>query len=552
MPTLPARYLPWLALLLILSASAALYAPWIDNPLVFDDIPIMKSPRLGDYAIRPFSLEPRQFPYFTLGFEQVISNGNLHVSRYVTLILHGLNGFLLFTLGRRLLARFTEPSEAFIIALGIGLLFVSHPVAVYGAGYIVQRTIIFATLFLLLSAIQYDKALEKKSWGRALIAGLCYGAAAMSKEHAVTGLICVLGLSILRCPYPEKSAWQVLNGFIAVSFPVATWIVFTKFGILGTAYEPDVVGIISSDGFPEAASQLGNWALSAAFQCVFFFRYLASWLWPNPAAMSIDIRPDLLDLSQGPWIFIGPAAFATLVAAAIFILLSRKLNSHLRLASYGLLWCSSLFFVELSAVRFQEPVVLYRSYLWAAGFLLIMASVVSAIKIRHPITRLPQAGIASKAILFSIAIAISAPIARERLSLFSSESGLWDEAEQKLSKPGLPGSSRIKYNRGMFLLKEGALDKALEEFEWIISHDPNFVYAYWGRADIMLAKGDLNGAISELSQVIKLHPNQRDLGMTYFKLALALRKSGRIEESQSAFAEAEARGMPHTKFELLK
>ena len=525
-------YLLLLAMLLV-CLSAAVYVPWLDNPLVFDDPNILKSVGLTDYAQVPFSLSPRQFPYFTLGFEYVVSNGNLHVSRSVALVLHALNSFLLFLLAQRLLARVLAPRRAFITALGVAAIFVVHPVAVYGVGYLIQRTILFATLFLLLSALQFDQALSERSWRRALFAGICFGLAAMSKEHAVAGLVSVLGLVWLDKPATGTKRVPMIVAFLAAALPCALWVASLQLGFVAIAYEPDAHALISAAGFPDAGSRLGNWMLSAALQCLFFFRYLGLWWWPDPANMSIDIRPDFSRLAHFPWLLIGPVAFAALAGAVAFSMASKRVRPELKLTAYGLLWAMGLFLIELSTVRFQEAIVLYRSYLWAPGFLLALAGLASLIPARVA------------AALATVAVLALYPLTWGRLDTFSDELKLWQEAALKLPQPESPGAIRIHYNLGLFHLRSRQPKEALDEFEWVIRQDPLSFPGYWGRSSVHVSRNELALAVDDLHTVIRLQP---DYGMAHFQLGLLLRRMGKTEESQLALAKAETLGMPHMDF----
>jgi hypothetical protein len=522
-------YWSWIALLAILSTSAVLYGPWISNPPVFDDPPLLTSPTLfEDYAVKFFSLQPRHFPYFTLGFEQVITGGNLRISRIVALVLHGLNGYLLFFLCRRLLAKLVEPNKAFLLALGVGLIFTAHPVAVYAVGYWVQRTILFAAFFLLLSAIQFDIALERSSWQRALFAGVLYGLAALSKEHAMPGLLSVLALAWIPPRNSIKENLPVLSAFCAIALPISIWVIFVKLGIIGTTYEPDVQEIIGTSGFPDTGSSLGNWALSASLQCDFFFRYLAFWLWPDPIGISIDIRPDFAYLSHSFWLVLGPLAW---IASALFIinrLMTQQARSSFGLIAFGLLWAMTLFTVELSSVRFQEPVVLYRSYLWAPGFLLAVIGLLSTLR--------------TTPVYLGLILALTClfPLSNERLTTFSKELNLWEEAAEKLPSLTTPGAIRIIYNRGIFRLRTGHIQQAGDDFEWIVQTDPNVVQGFIGRAAFRVATKDWTGAADDLRIAIKLRPQSAVL---HYRLGLVLKKIGKEKEADDAFSAAQGMGM---------
>ncbi len=527
-----AKHLFFLALLLA-CVSASLYSPWRDNPLVFDDPNILRSTALFDYAQVPFSLVPRQFPYFTLGLENVISGGNLRISRYVSLLLHALNAFLLFMLGRRLLRKIISPARAFVTAAAIAIIFVVHPVAVYAVGYLVQRTILFATFFLLLSAWQFDKALSALSWPRAVWAGVCFGLAALSKEHALTGFIGVIGIVFVNKDLVRQDRFGALVAFVATALPVALWVASLKLGLVGVAYEPDAQDMVSALDFPDQGSRLGNWMLSASLQCLFFFRYFGFWWWPDPSGLSVDIRPDFGFLAHSYLVIAGPIAIFALAGLLVFSLVSSKVRPEVKLAAFGLFWALSLFFVELSTVRFQEAIVLYRSYLWAPGFLLSLAGLMSMLPARW------VGGIAVFAVVSLI------PLTWQRLSLFSDELSLWQEAAQKLPQETCSGAVRIHYNLGVFHSKKGQMAEALADFNWVIRQDPHSFHGYWGRSSVYLYNNELLLAQDDLETVIRLKP---DFGMAYFQSAILLKNRGKLEESESAFTMAEKFGVPRINF----
>jgi len=535
MPLFQSRYLPLLALVLLLAASAGLYVPWIDNPLVFDDPNLLRSPALGDYAVMPFSLQPRQFPYFTLGFEQVISNGNLHVSRYVALILHGLNGFLLFLLARRLLGRATtNANKATFLAFAAGLLFVVHPVSVYAAGYLIQRTILFSTFFLLLSAIQFDKALTEGSLRQAILAGLCYGMAVMSKEHALTGFAAVAGLAVLHKVLPWKEIRPILFTYLAVCLPITLWVVSIKLGFVGAAYEPDASNILNSVEFPNTNSRLGNWALSAAWQCNFFFDYLGFWLWPTPSALSIDIRPDLNAVSELPLLIIPPLAFLGLMATATYLITSQKTGHAIRTASEGLLWLTILFLVELSTIRIQEPIVLYRSYLWAPGLFIVLTILIQYIFTRSVffILLIP---------LFSLSLVIS----WNRLETFSSPIKLWNDAAAKLPQPAPPSAARIYNNRGLLRLSQKDFNGAMEDFSIVTNLAPKSPMGYIGQSHVDIATNNFSRAEENLKTALFLKP---DSGYAWLRLGFLMEYLDRHKEADFDFEKATALGYPPIQF----
>lgn len=527
--TLPVRQALFVAFILLVF-SAGLYLPWRDNPLIFDDTNLLQTTGLMDYAVTPINATPRQFPYFTLGFEHVMSGGNLHVSRYVNMVLHALSGFALFLLFQRLLALVQSQRRATLTAAAMALVFVVHPIAVYATGYLIQRTILFATLFTLLSAWQFDKALANSSRKQALWAGLLYACAVFSKEHAVSGAIAVLGLCALRHSSGWRKTLEVCSAFLAIALPCAVWVVLGKLGLLARAYEPDASMMIGNAGSLSASS----WAVSAALQSLFFFRYFLFWLWPQPTGLSIDIRPDLESLSQFPAILLGPIAFTLVGIVVAWVLGFKKASMPVKLGAYGLLWAMGLFLVELSSVRVQEPIVLYRSYLWAPGFLLCVAVVATWMQ--------PKLFYA----LAAAAVLALCPLAWGRLGTFADELKLWQEAAAHLPQPTVLGATRIHYNVGQHSLRSRQIDKALQEFDWVVHHEPQIFHGYWGRSLARVAQGDWGGAAQDVQTVIRLKP---DYGPAYTRLGFIYKKQGRIAESEAAFATAAVHGQTPLVFD---
>ena len=81
------RVVAGLALLVLGCLIAALYVPYLDNPLIFDDRAFFRGYRFADYATSPFALEPRRFAHFTIAATQVLW-GSLEAHRSVSLALH--------------------------------------------------------------------------------------------------------------------------------------------------------------------------------------------------------------------------------------------------------------------------------------------------------------------------------------------------------------------------------------------------------------------------------------------------------------------------------
>src|SRR5205085_4676624 len=128
-----------------------------------------------------------------------------------------------------------------------------------------------------------------------------------------------------------------------------------------------------------------------------------------------------------------------------------------------------LFLTELASVRFQEPFVLYRSYLWAPGYILMGAALCRARPLK-PV------------LIFSIpALVIFIFLARDRLQSLTTDGTLWKDAAAKLQSHPIPGDDRIFYNRGLEYQREKKYSEALQDISYAIGKNPDKSPLYYAR-----------------------------------------------------------------------
>jgi len=189
------RHWGWAGLIVL--AAAALYLPFLHNPLVFDDKPFFSGYRFAYYATHPLGFDVRVPPYFTLATTEVLWSGVIEAQRLVSLLLHLGVGLALYRLLLDILSLGQRRDQTVPLAAVGALAFVVHPAAVYGAAYLVQRSIVMATLFGLLSAILFLRGLQRGSHADAASAALFSSLAVLSKEHAVLLPAAVALLAVL-------------------------------------------------------------------------------------------------------------------------------------------------------------------------------------------------------------------------------------------------------------------------------------------------------------------------------------------------------------------
>ena len=532
------RFPLWGAAALIAGLASALYWPFLRNPRVFDDWVFFSGEMFAYFATHPFGLALRLPPYFTLALTEM-EVGTMMAHRVVSLAFHIAVALALCSLAYQLL-RAALPSSgageeaernAALCACAAAVLFAIHPVAVYGAGYLVQRTIVLATLFSLLSAWLFVRGLVRRRHSDALYAALMYSVAVLSKEHSIL----LPGSTILSVLLIGDRRFGLRHAAIhlAACVPAAAFAVFVRRGLIGHGYEPDFGGLETQlEGVFAHSVQGFSWALSAVTQAGLFFKYLAVWLWPDTGAMSIDVRVDFLDTWSAGWIALKVAGFLAFGGIGFLLLLRR---GRVGLVGFGMLYTWSMYLVEFSTIRFQEPFALYRSYLWAPGLLIAIAALLSAAPIRAAMT---GAVLAVPVLLYQ---------AHDRLVTFSSSLLLWEDAYLKLPAQPVPWGSRTLYMVGREYVYSGKRDKAVEVADRCLAQYPETVHCYFARGLIHFLAGEYQLALPYLSRVVELRPGG---AVGHHRLGLVLERLGRIPEALAEYRRASELGYSGADYEI--
>jgi tetratricopeptide (TPR) repeat protein len=521
------------ALLALLAATVTLYVPFLGNPLVFDDKLFFSGRLFAHYATHPIGLDLRLPAYFSLTMTDVIWGGVV-AQRTVSLVLHAGCALLLYQLlvdaQRIALPGAAQAGAVARAAIGAGA-FALHPVAVYGAGYLVQRSIVMATLFSLACALLFLRGLRRRAYADACSAALGFSLAVLSKEHAVLLPAALLPLAVLARP-ERRFALRYVTLFGAACAPAALFVVARSLRILGGAYEEAAGAVAAQIGTAGGDALAPSLALSAVTQAGLFFKYLALWFWPDTAAMSIDLRVDFLAGWTPAWIAIKVVAFAVCGALGAWLVLRGGAPG---LAGCGLLFAWILFFVEFTTVKLQEPFVLYRSYLWAPGCVMMLVAALSRLRW--------QAALA----LGLAACAFLANAAHDRLTTFASPLLLWTDAVQKLPETPVPWGSRTLYGAGREYLYAGDHAKALEVTETCVRRYPQTAQCVYARGAVHLQRKAFEAARADLVRAIEMQP---DSGIQYHRLGLALECLGRYGEAKENYRLAERYGFRGGQMEL--
>jgi Flp pilus assembly protein TadD len=477
----------------LFAAAAALYWSGLRYPPVFDDGKLAE-PFLRAYAGIPDFFDLRWVSYGSFGWIYATFGVDLYWQRGANLLLHATTASFLFLFLRRLFTVLL-PSERELSAryafLG-ALLFLVHPVALYGVAYLIQRSILMATLFSLLSLWLFLVALERRRWGWHLAAAIAYFAAVFSKEHCVMLPAVAAALALLvrgNSPWP----WRELAAPLGAQAAIALLVVLKAKGVLGAPYEPYAAIVVSQLAESDrAADQLSAYPLSVVNQGWLFFRYLGTWLLPWPGWMSIDLRtPFPVSLATWP----QGAGFLLWIAWPMFAVALLLRRGRAGLAGFALLAPWLLALTEMATVRVQEPFVLYRSYLWMC----LLPAAIPAVVARLG----PRWGTG----LLAAACVALLPLHFDRLASFSSEIRVWEDAVRKNTDLAAPLTYRAWRNRGVALYLAGRNEEALADFDTVLRLNPRDALSWMTRGTLHMRAGRSAEARADFDRALELVPH---------------------------------------------
>jgi protein O-mannosyl-transferase len=470
----------------LVAAALVLYWSALRYPAVFDDQALGESWLKLQHAESPFTR--RWLSNLTFEWVYRAFGGQVFAQRVVNVLLHGATAAMLFGFLARLFGALLEERRARWLAFCGAALFVVHPVAVYAVAYLMQRSIVLATLFSLASLWLILEWLLRGAprWSAWYVAAAAaYYLAGFSKEHAVMLPAVAVSLAVLvRGPSLDLAR----RGIVALVLfaAVGASIVLSTRDVIGTVYEP-LVREAAGPGIDESAT----YGLSVLNQAALYFRYLLTWFLPWPGWMSVDLHP-ALPRSFGDWPFLaGFAAWLALPFAAGWLLLR---GGAVGLAGFGLLFAWLLALTEVATVRVQEPLVLYRSYLWMSGLPVLLPLLAGSLAPRWRL-----------AVLFTLC-ALLVIAARERLATFESELALWSDAIAKNTDLHAPFVERAYVQRGTYYLRLGRTEAALADLDRAIELNPRSAAAHFVRGAVHIRRRALAEALDDANRAVALNP----------------------------------------------
>lgn len=420
------------ALIVLFMLATSVYLPGINGPWLFDDYSNLiynnfihiqdldfKTLSKASYALAAGPLQrPVAMLSFALNYYFAGSFDNTHSFKLTNLIIHAINGILVFWFFRLLFERRANLDHSVDkiwklgirkntwVALAVALLWVVHPIQVSSVLYVVQRMTELSAMFMLLSLIYYllARAQFKRPHSNRyfpvllLIASLVFWLMGMlSKENAVITPVLVLLLEYVL--FPKEKPWRYWS-------KVTSWhrTVVISFGIVVGLVAVYFIFQYALPGYSNRPFTLSERLLTES-RILFFYLYLilvpqidqftlyhddvalstslySSWT-TLPAVLghvalilfAIVIRRTQPLLALGMlWFYIGHALESSIIALelmhehrnyfpslGVFLIVVELVRlGAKRLDLPKLVWCLPIFFVFFSAVTIT------RAYQWSS------------------------------------------------------------------------------------------------------------------------------------------------------------------------------------------
>lgn len=524
-----------IAAAVILAALFLIYLPGLGNELVFDDT-YLTDGLFGDYA-SILKLRPRMLSYGTFVWVQALVGEGWWKQRLVNLAIHACVVLLLWALYRTILrhivqggaadARDYADSPALPFAIGF---FALNPVAVYAAAYLIQRSILMATLFVVLGMWLFVRGLDEgKRWMVVLAVG-CYGLAVASKENAILAPLAALPLYIVVARPTRVRLVVFTIADLALVGAIAA-VLWARYGqIIGKPFDEYSFVYLAQLGTEAQAHAYGLSVLNEAW---LFFRYGLDWMIPWSGWMSINLRPPFpLSFASFPQA-LGAAGYVGVVAGSFWLVLRHR--DWRALAGLSMLFAALLYPTEFSTVWVQDPFVLYRSYLWAIG----IPGVVFLLVHGTPARALLAVGVVLGALLVWQSL--------DRVISLEDPETAWSDAIAKL--PGDPRSVGRWFpylNRGAYYAERDRFELALHDFEASAALGDRGMGSF-NRGAILSAKGRQQDALAAFDRA---QSEGYSLYNLPFQRGLALLALDRPEEALRQFQATRALDPPSPTREL--
>jgi len=496
------KYEYWLVGVLCCLVAIGVHSLAIDGPPQFDDRLLLAPGQIFTRYINPLTSGIRWLSYGTFAWTYQLVGANWSVFHIQNAVLHAGVVAMLYVFYAELNRRLgLGLRQSRYLAAGGALLFAVHPIGIYAVSYLVQRSLVMATLFALFALYAMLRATEVNKKGWLVAAGLAYLLALSSKEHAIM-LPLVAGAALYLVSISTQNARLKKNtSYVLAAFILAAGGVAAIYGAqVGVAFDQTSKHLIEqlASQYPDMGKY--PYLLSVINESYLFFKYLALWVCPLPSWISVDMRQAIpVHLLSWPQM-LGPIAY--ILYGLLGLGLLRK-GGVIGLLGFGLLVPWLLYPTEFAAIWIQDPFVVYRSYFWLIGLPAFL-----------PILQIKLGNKPTMAIVVALTLGFSAASIIKQQT-FKTELALWDDAVRynaRTDDPLVLGKERALNERALQNIKAGHSDEALADYKKAIEINPRdpSLYANLGALYVLMSRFDLaNAAFEKALSIDPKHPRAR-------------------------------------------
>lgn len=519
-----------IGLLVVITFIVMIYVFGLRNDLVFDDALLLEEHFRQSYG-EAFSIKQRFLSYGSFFWSEALFGGGWWKQRALNILLHVGTTVALFGFYRTLLPFIRQDDRQnaldsagrheILLSVAIGF-FALNPVAVYAVAYLIQRSILMATLAVVIGLWCFTLGLSSGKKGFFVAAIFAYIIALASKEHALLAPLCAIAVYVfVRRPAPKIIA-LFAAGSVAAALVAGAFFFLVYGRIIGMAFDEFSVAFLKQLDLLSPGVSQQAWPLSILNQMYLFLQYGLRWIVPVPGWLSIDLRPPFpLSLWSMPHL-LGVLAYGGVLASGTWLLFAKR--DEKSLLGLSLLLPALLFGTEFAIVWVQDPFVLYRSYLWAIGIPGLIVAVLY--------------GVPSRALMIigAILAVLLAAGSLNRLSSLASPITAWGDAIATLSEdPRAVGRWRPYLNRGEAYVDKGLPEQALRDFIAADAMGDVEGYGQFNRGIALYILKKYPAAVDAFTLAEKKGFPDANL---FYQRGLALIAQGKLKEAHADFERA--------------
>lgn len=539
-----ASWVTWWMPMVITGLCAGLYAWTADFPFEYDDYcymienPWFKAGQpFGHWMdIRAFLRQPlesladpdlavnivmRPVAYLTLQWNHLVSGFEPRGFRVVNMVIHALNGWLMFVLLRHVAGKvLTGAGSAYFVAAVAALAFTVHPLATESVTYIIQRFTSMGTTMLLACLLLHFASVDAAQARRRVLlrtgAVVCALTGMLIKENVATVPLLAVGVDRLLLRTRLLTAmWRALPLLLCLPV-VPALVLLCSQSIVGDSWHlGEAFHLVNRQDTPWS-----QWQYLVS-EVPVLVEYLRLMIWPS--GQNLCWRPESYQsLLEGP--VLGALAVLVVLTTCTVVWCWKSRQGHGRLALAGLVWFFSTISISSGIVPLPNLMAEHRTYLPSIGVFLLVGCFFDWLRGVRP-GRWHQ-GMVSSAVMVILTCLAAATWARNEV--WRSAIGLWKDTTNKS-----PHCYVAWVDLGAAEMRYGDPTKAVEAFRKAIEIRPRVLLAYYNLSDSLASlcrwEDCLEVVNAALGDAEALHP--LEVQMLYYK-GLSLAGMGKFQEGR--------------------